>query len=47
MNASSDKLEVVNNNYNRKYEVIINKANPISKTDLVKYKIVDVMDNTI
>ena len=47
MNASSDKLEVVNNNYNRKYEVIINKANPISKTDLVKYKIVDVIDNTI
>lgn len=47
MNSSSDKLEVINNNYDEKYEIIINKANPINEATLINYKIVSVTDNAI
>lgn len=45
MNVSSDKLTVVNVNYNEKYEILINKANPISKEMLELYKQTDVENN--
>lgn len=47
MSSSSEKLEVINNNYNEKYEIIINKANPITEESLIKYKQVEVLDNAI
>ncbi len=47
MNDSSESLDIVNNNYNKKYEIIINKANPITESTLKKYKQVEVMDNVI
>ena len=47
MNSSSKQLDVVNNNYNKKYEIIINRANPITESTLKKYKQVDVIDNAI
>ncbi len=47
MNDSSESLDIVNNNYNKKYEIIINKANPITESTLKKYKQVEVIDNVI
>lgn len=44
MNSSSDNLKLVSIN-NNKYEIIINKANPISKETLTKYNTVSVEDN--
>lgn len=44
MNPSSDNLKLVSAN-NNKYEVIINKANPINKEVLIKYNIVNVENN--
>lgn len=45
LNTSSNTLNVVDNNYNDKYEVIINKANPISEEIVQNYTIVSVEDN--
>lgn len=47
MNESSEELKEINNNYNKKYEIIINKANPITEETLNKYKQVEVLDNAI
>lgn len=47
MNQSSNKLAYVNNAYNKKYEIIINKANPINEDGIKNYNIVDVYDNAI
>lgn len=45
LNKSSNDLSVVNNNYNDKYKVIINKANPISEETVSNYTIVTVENN--
>ncbi len=45
MNLSSSELQIVSNNYNKKYEIIINKANPISESLAKSYNIVEVEDN--
>lgn len=45
LNTSSNTLNVVDNNYNDKYEVIINKANPISEEIVQNYTIISVEDN--
>ena len=47
MNGSSENLELINNNYSKKYEIIINKANPITEDTLKNYKQVEVKDNVI
>lgn len=46
MNSSSDDLKLIKSN-NSKYELVINKANPIKETILNEYKIVNVEDNII
>lgn len=46
MNESSEELETINNN-NEKYEIIINKANPITEDKLKDYEQVEVLDNAI
>lgn len=46
MNESSEELETINNN-NEKYEIIINKANPIMEDKLKDYEQVEVLDNAI
>lgn len=45
LNTASNTLNVVDNNYNDKYEVIINKANPISEEIVQNYTIISVEDN--
>lgn len=45
MNLSSNELQIVSNNYNKKYEIIINKANPISESLAKSYNIVNVEEN--
>ncbi len=45
LNASSDNLKVLNNNYNDKYSIIVNKANPISSDLMDDYKLVIVKNN--
>ncbi len=45
LNTASNTLNVVDNNYNDKYEVIINKANPISEETVQNYTIISVEDN--
>lgn len=45
MNGASDDLKVVNINYNEKYEIIINKANPLTEDMIDLYKQVDVENN--
>lgn len=47
MNKYSKNLETINNNYRKKYEILINKSNPITKEKLLQYEIVDVEDNLI
>ena len=44
MNKSSDNLEIIKNNKN-KYELIINKSNPLDEYTLNNYVIVDVYNN--
>lgn len=46
MNSSSDDLKLIKSN-NSKYELVINKANPINEVILNEYKIVNVEDNII
>lgn len=46
MNESSEELETINNN-DEKYEIIINKANPITEDKLKDYEQVEVLDNAI
>lgn len=46
MNESSEELETINNN-NEKYEIIINKANPITEDKLKDYEQIEVLDNAI
>ena len=45
MNNSSDLLKTINNDYTNKYEIIINKANPISEEIIDNYNIVKVENN--
>lgn len=45
LNTASNTLNVIDNNYNDKYEVIINKANPISEETVQNYTIISVEDN--
>ena len=45
INNASNKLETVKNNYNNKYEIIINKANPIDEDFVNNYIMVEVKDN--
>ena len=45
MNNSSNTLKIVNINYNEKYEVIINKANPLNDDMISLYKQVEVENN--
>ena len=45
MNSSSNTLKVVNINYNEKYEIIINKANPLNDDMINLYKQVEVENN--
>lgn len=45
LNTSSNTLNVIDNNYNDKYSIIINKANPISEEIVKNYTIVNVEDN--
>lgn len=42
---NSDSLEKYNNNYKKKYEIIVNKSNPITKEFISKYTFVEVKDN--
>ncbi len=44
MNKSSNNLKTVKNK-NNKYELIINKANPLDENELKNYQIVDVKEN--
>lgn len=46
MNESSEELETINNN-DEKYEIIINKANPITEDKLKDYEQIEVLDNAI
>lgn len=45
LNSSSNNLELVSNNYQDKYSVIINKANPISEEMVNNYVLTNVEDN--
>lgn len=45
MNNYSENLKIVNNNYDDKYSVIINKANPINEEFIKNYKLVTVENN--
>lgn len=45
MNNYSENLKTVNNNYDDKYSVIINKANPINEEFIKNYKLVTVENN--
>lgn len=45
MNESSNMLEYYSNNNSSKYEILINKANPITEEKLSEYKIVNVENN--
>ena len=45
MNKSSDKLEFINNNYDDKYSVLVNKANPINKNLISNYTLTKVENN--
>lgn len=45
MNDSSNKLKSIQNNYESKYEILINKANPITEKFISNYTIVDVEEN--
>lgn len=45
MNNYSENLKTVNNNYDDKYSVIINKANPIDEEFVKNYKLVTVENN--
>ena len=45
MNKYSNNLDVNNKAYSTKYELLINKSNPISEDDVKNYEIVSVKDN--
>lgn len=45
LNASSNNLKKINNNYEDKYSIIINKANPIGEDLVNNYTLVTVQDN--
>lgn len=45
LNKSSDNLKKVNNDYNKKYEIIVNKSNPIDQSLVDSYNYVTVSDN--
>ena len=46
MNKYSNSLKQTYNNENSKYEILINKANPIKEDELSSYTIVRITDNT-
>ena len=45
LNSASNLLESYVNNYSKKYEIIINAANPISEEQISNYNLVEVKDN--